>query len=74
MMIPTMIPTTASMLAEFERNADAFAESVENNPWVHEWRRVIDVADRVADRDVRQKIIDDFVRRFKADEARRYPR
>jgi hypothetical protein len=31
-------PVDPSMLAEFERNAAAFAESIENNPWVHEWR------------------------------------
>jgi hypothetical protein len=51
---------------------DRAAENIENNPWVHEWRRVIAVADRVEDRDLRQAIIDDFVKRFKADEARRY--
>jgi hypothetical protein len=51
---------------------DRAAENIENNPWVHEWRRVIDVADRVEDRDLRQRIIDDFVNRFKADETRRY--
>jgi hypothetical protein len=51
---------------------DRAAENIENNPWVHEWRRVIAVADRVEDRDLRRAIIDDFVKRFKADEARRY--
>jgi hypothetical protein len=55
---------------------DRTAENIENNPWVHEWRRVLAVADRVEDRvedrDLRQAIIDDFVKLFKADEARRY--
>ena len=51
---------------------DRAAERIENDRWVHEWNRVIAVADRVEDRYLRQAIIDDFVRRFHADLERRY--
>lgn len=47
-----------------------FVERVDSNPWIHEWRRVKTEADRTGD----DEPIDDFVRRFKADERRRYLR
>ena len=62
------------VIAEWEQRVQRAAENIENNPWVHEWRRVIAEADSADSQDDRQRIIDDFVRRFKADERRRYPR
>ena len=63
-----------AFFSHFEDGGRRFAERAESNPWIHEWRRVIAKADRAGDCDNRQKIIDDFVRRLKADERRRHPR
>jgi hypothetical protein len=49
------------LVAEFHRNARAFVESAERNPWTHELRAVLAEADRTGDR----RPIDDFVARFK---------
>ena len=63
------------VIAEWEQRAQQAAENIENNPWVRRaWCRVIAEADRADSQDDRQRTIDDFVRRFKADERRRYPR
>ena len=56
-----------SELGWLNQNARAFAEHAEKNPWILELRAVLAEADRTGDR----KLIDDFARRFKADEARR---
>ena len=46
----------------------AFAERAERSPWTLELRTVLAEAERTGDR----RPIDDLVRRFKADDARRY--
>jgi hypothetical protein len=58
------------VIAEWQQRVQRAAENIENNPWVHARRRVIAEADRADSQDDRQRIIDDFVRRFK---ARRQP-
>ena len=55
-----------AMLAEFEENMRLFAERSEKNPWTQGLRAVLAIGD--------QGLIDDFVKRFKADEARRWPK
>jgi hypothetical protein len=62
-------PTEAereALVAQFEDGGRRFAERAEKNPWTHGLRAVLAIGD--------QGLIDDFVRRFKADEARRYPK
>jgi hypothetical protein len=55
-----------AMLAELEENMRLFAERSEKNPWTQGLRAVLAIGD--------QGLIDDFVKRFKADEARRWPK
>ena len=52
------------MVAKFERNAEFNADKPETRLWVLAWRAIEALGD--------QGLIDDFGRRFKADEARRY--
>jgi hypothetical protein len=59
-----------ALIAWAERNLRVFEERAERNPWTHELRAVLAEADRTGDR----RPIDDFVRRFKEDEARRFPK
>lgn len=54
-----------ALLAQFEHGGRRSAERSEKNPWILGWRAVKAIGD--------QGLIDDFVRRFKEDEARRYP-
>ena len=58
------------LLRRIRGNERAFIERVERNPWTHELRAVLAEADRTGDRGP----IEDFVRRFKEDEARRWPK
>jgi hypothetical protein len=57
-------PLDADMVAKFERNAEFNADKPETRLWVLAWRAIEALGD--------QDLIDDFGRRFKADEARRY--
>jgi hypothetical protein len=62
-------PTKAdqeAFIAELQENGRRFAERSERNPWTHGLRAVLAIGD--------QGLIDDFVKRFKVDEARRYPK
>jgi hypothetical protein len=52
------------MVAKFERNAEFNADKPETRLWVLAWRAIEALGD--------QDLIDDFGRRFKADEAMRY--
>ena len=54
----------SDMVAKFERNAEFNADKPETRPWVLAWRAIEALGN--------QGLIDDFGRRFKADEARRY--
>jgi hypothetical protein len=56
-----------AVIAE-QRALGAFGEA-----WANKWLATLAVADR-RDADVRQTMIDDFVRRLQADFARRWPR
>ena len=57
----------AALLAELNANARALAESAENNPWIHEYRRVKAEVERTGD----ETLYADFQRRFKEDEVER---
>jgi O-methyltransferase involved in polyketide biosynthesis len=65
MMIPTMAaPFDSDMLAQFERNAEFNADNPETRLWVLAWRAIEALGD--------QGLIDDFAKRFKEAEPRRY--
>ena len=55
-----------ALSAQFEDAGRRFAERAERNPWIHAWRAIKALGD--------QGLIDDFVKRFKEDERRRYSR
>jgi len=62
---PTEAEQLALIAAQFEDGGRRFAERAEKNPWTHGLRAVLAIGD--------QGLIDDFVRRFKADFERRFP-
>jgi hypothetical protein len=57
-----------ALSAEAERRAQAAAERIESNPWIHMWRIVNAEAERSGDR----SLIDRYVRLFKVWEASHY--
>jgi hypothetical protein len=54
-----------ALIAQFEDGGRRFAERVEKNPWTHELRAVLAEYERTG----AYGPVEDFVRRFKANEA-----
>jgi hypothetical protein len=64
-----LIRSPAMDIAELQENGRAFAERAERNPWIQVWRIVKAEAERTGD----DKLIEMYVRLFKAYEASCYP-
>jgi hypothetical protein len=58
-----------AMQRHIRRNQRAFVERVERNPWKHEYRAVKAEVERTGDK----TLFEDFQRRFKQAERKRWP-